>query len=245
MLRTPEEKSEILSRLGVSQHIPNAVPADLIDMLLQTYHNSPKNQKPTGPITVDYYPRLADLERRGEVPADWWLQVDTLITPYIGEHQTFTTNFFEVSLPHILHNDDSTALKPRLHKTVVIPLEIAKPTEFAVFDQCYLDGPVKLRHGGEFQGKSHQAPVTYYNTDLLDNCELEFYTGEDFDPVLHQKYFTHMPLARFHGLSIESILPWAPGDLLIFDTARIHCACDFRSHGIGKKIGLSIFTHLP
>lgn len=244
MLRTPEEKSEILSRLSPSQHLPGVVPADMINMLMEVYNTSPKNKKPTGPITVDYYPRPESLAERGETLAEWWLKVDEFITPYIGEHNTFTTNFFEVTIPHILHNDDSVLLKPRLHKTIVIPLEIIKPSNFAVFDQCYLDGPVKLRHGGQFGGKTHDKPVVYYNNDLLDNSELEFYTGQDFDPDVHAKYFTHMPYRRFHGLSVESIMPWKPGDMIIFDTARIHCAADFTAQGIDKKIGFSIFTSL-
>jgi hypothetical protein len=244
MLRTPEEKTEILSRLAPSQHFSGVVPAELIDMLKEVYRTSPKNQKPTGPITVDYYPRPESLAERGEQLAEWWIKVDEFITPYIGEHDTFTTNFFEVTIPHILHNDDSVLLKPRLHKTIVIPLEIVKPSNFAVFDQCYLDGPVKLRHGGQFGGKTHDKPVVYYNNDLLDNNQLEFYTGKDFDSELHDKYFTHIPYRRFHGLSVESIHPWAPGDLIIFDTARIHCSADFVKQGIEKKIGFSIFTSL-
>ena len=30
---------------------------------------------------------------------------------------------------------------------------------------------------------------------------------------------------------------------VIFDTARIHCATDFRKQGIKRKLGYSIFTH--
>ena len=60
----------------------------------------------------------------------------SFITEFIGDHWTFATNFYKVDQPHILHNDDSVRWIPDLYKTVVIPLEIEKPTNFAVFDQC-------------------------------------------------------------------------------------------------------------
>ena len=125
---------------------------------------------------------------------------------------------------------------------MVIPLEISKPTEFAIFDQCYLDGPVKLRHGGVPKNKNHDKPTTYYNTDLTDNSKLINYTGKDFDPDIWEEKFTHYGIEKFHGLSIESIVKWNPGDIIIFDTARIHCATDFRKQGITRKLGYSIFT---
>ena len=81
---------------------------------------------------------------------------------------------------------------PDLYKTVVIPMAIDKPTNFAVFDQCYLDGPVKLRHGGQPKHKNHDKPQVYYNQDLLDNSELIGYTGQMFDELLYNKYFTHL-----------------------------------------------------
>ena len=236
MLRNDEEKQEILNRLEPTRVIKNCISVEMMDMLRGVYASSEKNFKNTGPITVDYFPRKPPYE-------DWWLTVDKLITPYIGKHSTFTTNFYEVEYPHILHNDDSIALKPRLHKTVVIPLEISEPTEFAIFDQCYLDGPVKLRHGGTPKNKNHDKTTTYYNTDITDNSKLINYTGKDFDPELWEDKFTHYGIEKFHGLSIESIVKWNPGDIIIFDTARIHCATDFRKQGIKRKLGYSIFTH--
>lgn len=235
MLRTIQEKQEILSRLEPSRVVSGCLDDNQINRLIDIYNNSEKNYKNTGPTTVDFFPRKPPFP-------DWWLEIDQVIGNYIGEHKTFTTNFFEVKNPHILHNDDSIAVKPRLHKTVVIPLRITKPTRFAVFDQCYLDGPIKLRHGGTFGAKNHTAPAVYYNQDLTDNRELEYCTHQPFDKNIWQENFTHLPIERFWGLSVESILTWQPGDIIIFDTARIHCATDFLSQGIENKLGFSIFT---
>lgn len=236
MLRTPEEKSEILSRLQPSESIAGVVSSDVRQMLLDVYHNSPdKIEKNTGPTVLDYDPN------KNGWP-EWARTVDELITPYIGEHQIYFANFFDVTYPHRIHNDDSIKKKPRMHKNCVIPLWIegAEHTHFATFDQCYLDGPVKVVHGADKQ--KIMASTKYYNEPLTDTAELEYYTGKDFDQVLWEKYFTHQGLNRFHGLSVEGMLKWQPGNLLIFDGARIHCAADFRKVGVTRKIGLSVFT---
>ncbi len=236
MLRTNDEKNEILSRLESTKHYQNVVSQDLMNDLLLAWQSGPKNQKNTGPLTYDYYPNKDE-------HYDWWKKTDEFVTKYVGEHETFATNFYEVTQPHILHNDDSIRWVPRLHKTVVFPLQITKPTNFAVFDQCYLDGPVKLRHGGD-PNKNPQIRNVYYNQNLLDNSVLINYTGADFDKNTWEKYFTHLPYERFHGLSVESIVTWNPGDIIIFDTARIHCACNFSAQGIERKLGYSVFTEL-
>ena len=235
MIRTLEQKSEILARLEPTRHIPGVVTNRLIQLLLEVYRTGEKTYKNTGPVTVDFFPRNPPFP-------DWWIQVEEFITPFIGEHSTFSTNFYEVKQPHILHNDDSVALAPRLYKTVVIPLKIKQPTNFAVFDQTYLDGPVKLRHGGKFAGRTHDKPEVYYNQDLLTNSVLGGYTDQPFDYATWEDNFSHIPYNRFHGLTVEKIVTWNPGDLIIFDTARIHCGGNFLAQGIESKIGFSIFT---
>lgn len=235
MLRTEEQKREILSRLEPTRVIKNCLSKSLHSKLLNAYNNGNKNYKNTGPITVDYFPHK-------EEHTDWYIECKEFITQYIGEHGCFASNFFHVQHPHVLHNDDSVRWVPRLHKTVVIPLHISKPTNFAVFDQCYLDGPVKLRHGGD-PSKNVEMRNTYYNTNLLDNSALLYYTNKEFDKDTYEEYFTHIPRERFYGLSVESIVEWNVGDIIIFDTARIHCAANFLKHGITEKIGYSIFTN--
>lgn len=234
MFRTPEEKQEILSRLEPTHVYENVISDELLNKLIEAYETGEKNHKPTGPITVDYFPYK-------EEHTEWWIALDNILNEYIGEHLTFATNFFDVTQPHIIHNDDSVAKKPRLHKTVVVPLKISKPTKFAVFDQCYLDGPIKIRHGS----KNDESKPKYYNENLTDNSLLEFYTNSDFDKQVWADNFTHQPYIRYHGLSIESIVTWKPGDIIVFDTARLHCAADFKTQGIERKLGYSVFTHLP
>jgi hypothetical protein len=232
MSRTVSEKREILSRLEPTVVHENVVSSRLLERLNHAFHNSEKNYKNTGPVTVDFWPERTD------VLPGWWFDVDQLITQYIGPHGTFAGNFYEVRKPHILHNDDNKRLWPRLHKTVVIPLDIIEPTQFGIFDQCYLNGPVKIRRPG------HQSPSVYYNQDLTDNSLLKYNTGKEFCRDTHDKYFSHQHYDAFHGLSVESIVTWKPGDIIVFDTARIHCGTNFNRQGISQKLGLSVFTYL-
>lgn len=239
MLRTLNEKQEILNRLQPSKHHANVVTEQLRSLLLETFHNSPnKVKKNTGPVVLDWAP-----ERHEREP--WVEAVDDLVKKYLGDCNIYFMNFFDVSIPHIIHNDDSVKKKPRMHRNLVIPLWIDKniDTNFAVFDQCYLDGPIKVRTGKrEAENRNHASPQVYYNQDITDNSLLHFYTNKQFDYELYEQYFTHQPYKRFYGLSIESINRWRPGDLIEFDGARIHCAGDFLKQGIKRKIGLSIFT---
>jgi len=237
MFRTTEEKQEILSRLEPTRVYENVISDDLLNKLISFYESSDKTYKSTGPVTVEYMPYSGIYEHKHD---PWWLELDSIITDKIGDHGLFATNFFEVTQPHIIHNDDSINKKPRLHKTVVVPIKISKPTKFAVFDQCYLEGPIKGRHGSTLKADKPK----YYNDNLLDNSVLEYYTGRDFDKQVWADNFTHQPYIRYHGLSIESIVTWNPGDIIIFDTARLHCAVDFKSQGIEKKLGYSVFTQL-
>ena len=231
-MRTDQQKQEILSRLEPTQVYENVLDSAWLSRLKTIFKDGEKTYKNTGPVTMDFFP-----EKTGYT--QWFTELNTLLKPYVGnDYGIFAGNFFQVKKPHILHNDDSVRWVPRLHKTVVIPIEIEKPSNFAVFDQCYLDGPVKIR------SRHKPAKNVYYNQDLYDNSKLINYTGHAFDEILYEKYFTHQDLNAFWGLSVEQIVPWRPGNVIVFDTARIHSAVNFNAQGISQKLGLSIFTYL-
>ena len=59
---------------------------------------------------------------------------------------------------------------------------------------------------------------------------------------IQSKYFTHLDPKWLEGLTLHSVLPWIPGNVVVFDCARLHAASDFRQQGIKSKLGLSIFT---
>jgi hypothetical protein len=53
---------------------------------------------------------------------------------------------------------------------------------------------------------------------------------------------THLKPQWLEGLSLHSTLDWVPGNIMIFDSLRLHCASDFRKLGIRSKTAISIFT---
>ena len=83
---------------------------------------------------------------------------------------------------------------------------------------------------------SHKPPDDY----VTDYRDIINYDHRDlFDPELHQKYLNHIPIENLHGLSIDKIVPWQPGQVMIFDRNQIHAA----GSGHEFKIGISIFTY--
>ena len=65
-----------------------------------------------------------------------------------------------------------------------------------------------------------------------------------FDESTRCTYLQHLKPKWLSGLTLWGTLDWSPGNALIFDSTRLHCASDFRQQGIVSKLGISIFTRL-
>lgn len=59
-----------------------------------------------------------------------------------------------------------------------------------------------------------------------------------FDEDIYQKHLSHIPIENLHGLNVDSIVYWNPGNCIIFDRNQIHSA----GSGHKEKIGITIFT---
>jgi hypothetical protein len=101
------------------------------------------------------------------------------------------------------------------------------------FDQFYFHGPAKF-----FKGDV-DIP-TYYNKPVYDYKDINGLVNTPF--VDNDNHFTHLKSKWLEGLSLHSVLDWVPGNALVFDSVRLHCASDFRKLGIKSKLGISIFT---
>ena len=66
---------------------------------------------------------------------------------------------------------------------------------------------------------------------------------EDIDNHIKEKYLTHLKDEWLRGLSFNSAHHWKPGNTIVFDSCRLHCASDFRKN-VKNKLGISIFTKL-
>jgi hypothetical protein len=85
-------------------------------------------------------------------------------------------------------------------------------------------------------GVDGPAPDTY----ISDYSKIKNYQPDlEFDKNLHKTYLNHLPIENLHGLTIEKIIEWKPGQAAIFDRNQIHCA----GSGHTFKVGISIFTY--
>ena len=228
-MRTDAQKKAITDRYESATVYKNIVNQGFIDYLLNQFNSAKHIEKNTGPVVMNYSP-----DRDG--PQEWFTPVQRFVDNLIGESLVWGSNIYKVDYPHIVHNDDYHEKIYDIYKTVVLPLEVSKPTNFVVFDQYYLDGPVKCFKGWK------DVPETYYNKSLTDYSDIVNITDEPFDKQIYNEYLTHVPYESLHGLTVESIVRWQPGDAITFDMGKLHSAANFKVHEIDYKIGYSIFT---
>jgi hypothetical protein len=74
---------------------------------------------------------------------------------------------------------------------------------------------------------------TYDYSDII-NYDPESRFPED----CHRRFLDHIPIENLHGLTLEGIADWQPGDVIRFDRKQLHCA----GSGHDMKIGITIFT---
>ena len=228
-MRTIEQKKKITDRYETATVHKGVVNQGFIDYLLNQFHNSQKIEKNTGPVVMNYSPDRQKYEA-------WFTPVQSFVDHLIGESLVWGSNIFRVETPHIIHNDDYEEKIYDIFKTVVIPLEISKPTNFVVFDQYYLDGPIKCHRGYS------NIPESFYNKSLTDYSDIVNFTDKPFNEAIYKEFLTHVPYEALHGLTVESIVRWQPGDAITFDMGKLHSAVNFKEHNIDYKIGYSIFT---
>ena len=162
----------------------------------------------------------------------------TSLKQQVGEFDIRYIHYFDVTDPHIIHNDDEFDY-PNCYKAFTIPLRIygnSNNVKLIIFDQYYYGGPAKFVNGSDMSGY----PV-HYNNFLTDYKDIEGQSVAGLNDI-ELGYLTHLQSNWFKGLSINKILDWRIGDALCFDSLALHCSSDFRSKGIERKIGLSIFT---
>jgi hypothetical protein len=59
-----------------------------------------------------------------------------------------------------------------------------------------------------------------------------------FDKDIHENNLSHVPIENLHGLTLDSIVFWNPGNCIVFDRNQIHSA----GNGHKEKIGITVFT---
>ena len=226
-MRTIEQIEKLKETHSDPQQVKNLLNEKKVNFLLDYYHNS-KNveEKNTGPKVLYVEP--------GEGIIDDVLEN---LKSVIGDFKVRSAHFFDVSKPHILHNDDANDL-PDAYKAITLPLYIdgTGTPRLVFFDQYYYHGPVKL-----FKGRRKEIEV-HYNKPLIDYSEVSNLSQEQIPDWIRQRLLSHLKDRWLEGLSVHSYFPWTIGSGIIFDSLQIHCASNFLEENVTRKIGLSIFT---
>ena len=229
-MRTSEQIAQIKTRITDPYTIENILSLGEILSLVQMFEqSSDKVHKNTGPVTLNLNltdPLISSILER--------------LKKAIGTFEVTAAFFFKTSFPHIIHNDDTFELPDGVYKAVTLPLLLERSLgkelpKLCFFNQFYFHGPAKFFNG------SAGIP-TYYNQQLYEYSDVDGLTEEEFYDG--NKLFTHLKPGWLKGLSLHSTLEWIPGNALIFDSVRLHCASDFRRLNIKSKLAISIFTKL-
>jgi len=234
-MRTQEQIDKIKQRIEDPYEVKDFLTTEEVSYLINLFEsnknnvNSPTVYKNTGPVTLDLLLFIKD-------PVVSKILEQLIST--IGPFEITAAFFFFTDYPHIIHNDDTFELPDNVYKGITLPLRIdgnAVP-DLCFFDQFYFQGPAKFFNGDE------NIP-TYYNKQVYNYDNVEGNVGSlIIDESTRVSYFTHLKSKWLNGLSLWGTLKWKPGNALIFDSTRLHCASDFRRQGIKNKLGISIFT---
>lgn len=229
-MRTLEQIEKIKKNFSNPIEIKNILTAEDINHLLKIYEGADNLvYKNTGPITLNIESYLDDHVVK---------HLLSVIQAHIGKFEITAGFFFHTNSPHIIHNDDTFELPENVYKAITIPLKLEAEKinhypKLCFFDQFYFHGPAKF-----FKGDDHID--TYYNKQIYDYTNVDGITSKKF--IDRERLFTHLKPKWLDGLSLHSTLEWIPGNIMIFDSLRLHCASDFRKLGIQSKTAISIFT---
>jgi hypothetical protein len=241
--RPQEQVDSILNRTGDTIILDNFISDQDIDILLEIYNNGTgkdyknigwENDLRTGPTTLIVREFKEDTR---------FIEVFDRIQNKLGINlKIWGGNFFETTKPYIIHNDVDFRHDRIPGKCLVIPLvknynsdkykASNDDAKFYIFDQMFFHGAVKCF-------KNSKDIVSPYNVPLYDYKDIHGIHSDNRIPDIDAG---HMKQEWLEGFSIESACNWVPGDVIVFDCVRLHCASNFLDHGIESKIGLSLFT---
>jgi hypothetical protein len=230
-MRTSDQILKIKNTIQDPYEIKNILTAEELNSLIEIFKNHPtdnKIHKNTGPTTLDLQSYIND---------PIIIKTLSLIKNNIGPFEITASFFFQTYFPHIIHNDDTFELPDNVYKAITLPLSIegfsGEYPKLCFFNQFYFHGPSKFFNG------DNSIP-TYYNKQVYDYQDVSGLVDTPFTD--NNNYVTHLKPQWLEGLSLHSALDWIPGNALVFDSTRLHCASDFRTLGIRSKLGISIFT---
>ena len=138
--------------------------------------------------------------------------------------------FFSTPHPFRIHAETGRDEEVDPCKTFLIPL--SEKTATVTFGQYWWD----LR--ASFVKGSPELGTPGYDT-VTDYTELIGLSDEPFPDDFREQHLGHLAPEMLQGLSPEFFIPWRIGDVIVFDSARLHCSADFV---FGRQDGLVLHT---
>ena len=228
-MRSKKEEQDIIDLFSEPCSVENFLSQEEVEIFKNIFKETTdfeKIFKNTGPITLNI-----------DFTIEPFKSLIDRIKKVIGDFEIISGFFFYTEYPHIIHNDDSFDL-PKTYKGITLPLHYEGGTEhpyLCFFNQYYLKGPAKFFKGGI------DLPE-YYNKNIVDYRDVKELTLDKFPRPFYYKYFTHLKYEWLDGLTLDRVIPWKPGDMLYFNSVKLHSASNFLKQGIKYKLGISIFT---
>ncbi len=132
-----------------------------------------------------------------------------------------------------MYSTDGT--KPSTH-TILIPLAvmpIGSETHTVYFEQIDETEEGLNWHGYRRYRAAHASSDT--GKIVTDYSELTNLSSEPFDMEIYKKYLSFMDYGHLEGLSIHKIAKWNFGDVVKFESNRLHCSSDYNKFGVQYK----------
>jgi hypothetical protein len=147
-------------------------------------------------------------------------------------------HFLKELSPYLVHTDTTESKNYLPYKVIMMPLEIeGESTHTVFFNQRYLGPPSAFMKGTDLSLEVCNTKTNYEDIEKYEN-------GGEFSQQTHLDYLDHIPPSMLQGLSIDKIVEWRLGDLIIFDSCQLHCSSSFQKFKVKSKSALVIFTHI-
>jgi len=213
------------------QTYQNIISLEHIEKLLN-YHYIDDSRTDSRPTVRSKHPRW-NLDQWPQQPIANVLE-QVLDKEYNVEEVIFT----ESTICFQIHTDSGYNNKP-LYKAIIIPLQCDRGSTIFFDNHWYKDAAKFTRSADPFEHIKDK-PEQFVTKDqrITDYSEISNYNDTPFDRQFYEQYLTHVPYENLHGLTVDSIVPWVPGDAIVFDRTQLHCASNEHDH----KIGITLFT---
>lgn len=140
----------------------------------------------------------------------------------------------------------------------VLPKFPNEELSFFLLESTYPPHPHRDRHF--IVGRTYIVPfepcdpdsvttIVFNEVQTLHETNDEFFANapdveSNISPEFRDQHLRHVPDDRISKLSIETIFPYVLGDVVAFDSSKVHCSNYYLSQSITKKRGILVWSNI-